>query len=154
MSEITYRTAARDDVATLAALRWAMQVEHGHASADGGEAAYIATYVAEMRGEFERGRALAWIAEAGGQAVASVTLIWWVVPPAVGHPVRRRGQVSNVFTRTAYRRQGLARHLMRLLLDHARAEHIQRVVLWSSEMGEPLYRGLGFMPGRGMQIDM
>lgn len=153
MPSVTYRAATLDDLAALAGLRYEMQIEEKHDPALMTRAAYVAAYEAEMREEFARGRALAWLAEADGQAVASVTLLWWVVPPSVEWPVRRRGQVSNVFTRPAYRRWGISRHLMGLLLAAARERGLQRLVLWSSEAGQPLYEGLGFGESRALEIE-
>ena len=117
-------------------------------------AAYVATYMAEMRVEFAQGRALAWLAEADGQAVAGVTLLIWTVPPSVEWPVRRRGQVSNVFTRPEYRRRGISRRLMERLLAAARERGIQRLVLWASPEGQPLYAGLGFAPSRALEMNL
>jgi GNAT superfamily N-acetyltransferase len=107
-----------------------------------------------MATEIERGRIHGWIAEHDGQPVAAVTLIWWVVPPSLDHPRRRRGQVSNVFTRPDYRRRGISRELMQRLIAHARELGIHRLVLWASEMGEPMYRGLGFEQSHGMEMSL
>jgi GNAT superfamily N-acetyltransferase len=153
MGEITYRVATLGDLETLAGLRYDMQLDMADDPSPMARDVYIATYTIQMREEFIRGRALAWLAEDGGQAVAAVTLLWWVVPPSVEWPVRRRGQVSNVYTRPAYRRRGISRRLMELLLAAVRERGIQRLVLWASPMGEPLYKGLGFGPSRAMEMD-
>jgi GNAT superfamily N-acetyltransferase len=155
MSDITYRMATPADVETLADLRWQMQAEWQAeaAHAPGARQRYIATYRAAMLPELERGRLRAWIAaDAAGQPVAAVTLIWWLVPPSLDHPHRPRGQVSNVFTHPDYRRRGIARELMLLLIAYARDQGIQRLILWASDMGEPLYQGLGFERGHGMEL--
>lgn len=153
MSEVSYRAATLDDVKTLATMRYAMQLDMAHDPTHMAREDYIGTYAAEMREEFARGRALAWLAEANGEAVAAVTLLVWVVPPSVEWPARRRGQVSNVFTLPAYRRQGISHRLMEMLLGAARERGIQRLVLWSSPMAVPLYEGLGFAPSRALEIE-
>lgn len=154
MSDITYRMASVADVETLADLRWQMQAEyHPEAHAPGARAGYAAMYRSEMLPEMERGRLCAWIAEDDGQPVAAVTLLWWVVPPSLDQPHRRRGQVSNVFTQPDYRRRGISRVLMQRLIAHARELGIHRIVLWSSEMAEPLYDGLGFERSHAMELE-
>lgn len=155
MSEITYRMATTADVETLADLRWRMQVEWTPDTAltAAPRERYIATYRAEMLPEMESGRLCAWIAtDAAGQPIAAVSLIWWVVPPSLDLPHRLRGQVSNVFTTPDYRRQGVARELMARLIAHAREIGIHRLVLWASDMGEPLYLGLGFEQSHAMEM--
>jgi GNAT superfamily N-acetyltransferase len=156
MSDITYRMATLADLETLADLRWQMQAE-GHpepAFAPGARERYIATYRAEMQAEMERGRLRAWIAEDDGLAIATVTLIWWLAPPSLDYPHRPRGQVSNVFTQPAYRRRGISRQLMLRLIAHAREMGIRRLVLWASDMGEPLYLGLGFERSQAMELSL
>jgi GNAT superfamily N-acetyltransferase len=157
MAEVICRAATPDDLETLGRLRWEMQLDEMHGAP--GDAArdpapYVATYRAELGPEFARGRARAWLAEVDGEAAAAVTLLWWVVPPSVDLPRRRRGQISNVYTRPAHRRRGLSRRLLTLLIAEARALGVQRLVLWPSEMGEPLYAGLGFAPSRGMELNL
>ena len=156
MSDITYRVATPADLETLAELRWQMQAEEhpGLAFAPGARARYIATYRGEMLSEMEHGRLCAWIAEDAGRPIGAVTLIWWLVPPSLDHPHRVRGQVSNVFTQPAYRRRGISRRLMLLLIGHARELGIHRLVLWASEMGEPLYLGLGFARSHAMELSL
>jgi GNAT superfamily N-acetyltransferase len=152
--ETTYRRATLDDLPALALLRWEMQVvwrDDAEAYASTREP-YIATYCAAMREEMLAGRLRAWLAEADGAPVAAVSLVTWLVPPSLAHSRRMRGQVSNVYTRPAYRRQGISRTLMRLLLEHAREHEILRIILWSSEMGHSLYASLGFSASEGMEL--
>jgi GNAT superfamily N-acetyltransferase len=153
---IAFRPATLDDLPILFGLRWEMQQEQHPENPlpESARASYLAAYALEMRGEMERDRMRAWLAVVDGQPVAAVTLLWWVVPPTIDQPRRRRGQVSNVFTRPAYRRRGLSRQLMTLLIAHARERGISRLILWPSRMGEPLYRGLGFIGSQGMELNL
>src|SRR5260370_5531369 len=82
MVEISYRAATLDDLETLAAMRWELQIDGDSDLADAaGRETYIATYCAEMRAEMQRGRLCAWIAEPASQPVASVHLISALLPP-------------------------------------------------------------------------
>ncbi|MBF6589820.1 MAG: GNAT family N-acetyltransferase [Ktedonobacterales bacterium] len=157
MTAVTYRAATEADLETLAALRWEMEIErHDAPLRPRGEfiAAFIAAFIAETRDELARGAHCAWLAEVNGEAVACVLLIWWQMPPNMGRLRRRRGFVSSVYTQPAYRRQGIARHLMTLLIEHARQLSIHRLILWSSEMGRPLYEDLGFLPSGGLELEV
>lgn len=155
MPTITYRAATSDDVAALAALRWENQAErHPEQRPRDTLDEYTAAYIEQIRGDLERGIHRAWLAEAGGEAVACVALVWWAMPPNPDEHQRRRGFVTSVYTRPTYRRQGVARQLMTMLIDHARAEGVQRLILWSSDMGRPLYEELGFAPNTGFEINL
>jgi GNAT superfamily N-acetyltransferase len=141
-----------DDLPALAGLRWDMEAEHRDASLD--LDTYVAAYDAAIRGDLERGTFRAWLAEAEGEAVACVVLVWWMVPPHFEDLNRKHGWVSSVYCRPAYRRRGITRRLMEQLIEHARANNVQRVILWSSEMGRPLYESLGFAPSRALELNL
>jgi ribosomal protein S18 acetylase RimI-like enzyme len=156
ITHITYRQATTDDLEALATLRFEMEVEQGHE--DAGRNVDPQTYAqayANSTGEEMKGRRnRVWLAEDNGEAVACVLLVWWVLPPKFDNFRRKRGFVSSVFTRPAYRRQGIARHLMEMLIASAREEGIERLILWSSEMGRPLYEQLGFSGSRGLELNL
>jgi GNAT superfamily N-acetyltransferase len=61
--------------------------------------------------------------------------------------------VSSVYTMPEYRRRGISRQLMLMLIAEARELQIRRLVLWASDMGRPMYEGLGFEPSHGMELD-
>jgi ribosomal protein S18 acetylase RimI-like enzyme len=149
---ITYRMASIDDVPALAALRWEMEAERRDAAL--APEAYIAAYDTAIRGEIEHGTYRAWLAESGGEAVACVVLVSWMMPPHFDALYRRRGSVSSVYCRPAFRRQGITRRLMELLIAHAREQEVGRLVLWASDMGRPLYESLGFLPSRSMELNL
>lgn len=151
---ITFRAATVEDLATLATLRWEMQLERGDAI--GSVEQFIRDYAVLTRDELAAGRHEAWLAEDGRIPVACVVLVPWVLPPkpAAVTAARRRGFVTSVYTRPAYRRQGIARRLMRKLVPGARAQGIHRLVLWSSEMGRELYLGMGFAPSHALEYNL
>jgi GNAT superfamily N-acetyltransferase len=59
--------------------------------------------------------------------------------------------VVNVYTEPEWRGQGLARLLMRKVMEWAAAEGCDRLVLHASDFGRPLYASLGFTPTNEMQ---
>jgi len=80
------------------------------------------------------------------------------------HPLSRGGQwigvargrhaiVINVFTEPAWRRQGVAILLIRQIIDWARNEHLDRLVLHASNAGRALYEGLGFVATNEMRFE-
>lgn len=153
--EITFRQATADDAEALALLRWESELErHPERAGAISWEEYAAAYVEDTRDELERRRHRAWIADAGGEPVACVLLVVMVTPPSLGALRRRRGLVSSVYTRPGYRRQGISRRLMELLIEEARALRMDRLILWASDMGRPLYETLGFEPSWGMEINL
>jgi GNAT superfamily N-acetyltransferase len=64
----------------------------------------------------------------------------------------RHAIVLNVFTEPHWRRQGLAELLMRRILEWARSERLDRLVLHASLEGRALYDRLGFVPTNEMRL--
>jgi GNAT superfamily N-acetyltransferase len=151
---ITYRLATPDDLDTLAALRWDMDVELRGAPDDpANRDAFLAIYRESRRAGMEHGTCLVWIAEVKGRPVATAQLIWWPAP-TVHQPHRKRGYVTGVYTQPAYRGQGIARHMMELIIEHARQHEMPRLVLYPSYMAIQLYQGLGFVPSHGLELNL
>lgn len=149
---VTYRMAGVEDLPALARLRWEMEVERKYATMD--LDAYTRAYIDALRDDIARGANVSWLAEDGGEAVACVTLVWWNLAPNFSDAHRKRGFVSNVYTRPAYRRQGISRTLMTTLIAWAREHGLHRLILWASDMGRPLYEYLGFAPSRGLELNL
>ncbi|HEY7339271.1 MAG TPA: GNAT family N-acetyltransferase [Ktedonobacterales bacterium] len=151
--EICCRVATVADVEALAELRWQMATEYQEGNFTRDE--YIAAYCESVRDELAGGRYQAWLAEADGRPVACTVLIWWPMPPNIEDLHRRRGYVSSVYTHPEYRRLGLARTLMEMLMAQARELHIGKLSLSSSSMGRPLYLSMGFVvPERSLEIEL
>jgi GNAT superfamily N-acetyltransferase len=150
-----YRKATTDDLEALARLRYAMQAERQdeHPAEPAPWEVYLAAYRAAFADQISHGGFDAWLAEDGGMAVSCVILLWWRTPPIFDQLVRRRGMVSSVYTLPEYRRRGISRQLLLMLIAEAKELQIRRLVLWASEMGRPMYEGLGFEPSHGMELD-
>jgi len=59
--------------------------------------------------------------------------------------------VVNVYTEPAWRRRSVARALMTTLMQWAKAERCDRVILHASKDGHALYESLGFVPTNEMR---
>jgi len=149
---ITYRIATPDDTEALGHLRWEMEAERTENPPE--HNAYLEAYVRDVKPAFTSGLYRAWLAEADGEPVACTVLITWIMPPTTDQMHRKRGYVSSVFTRLGYRRQGIARHLMDRLISSAREEGVQKLLLRASEMGEPLYLGMGFEHSGALEMEL
>ena len=64
----------------------------------------------------------------------------------------RQAVVLNVYTETAFRRQGLARSLMHEVLAWARATGLESLVLHAAPDGRQLYESLGFVVTNEMRF--
>lgn len=64
----------------------------------------------------------------------------------------RQGIVMNVYVDRAWRRRGFANMLMQHVMDFARADGVESLVLHASKEGRPLYEQLGFLATNEMRL--
>ncbi len=78
-----------------------------------------------------------------------------IILPFQPHPVDPRPQrawVVNMFTEPAHRRRGLARRLMKTIIEWCREEGMHFLYLHASDDGRPLYENMGFKPTNEMRL--
>jgi GNAT superfamily N-acetyltransferase len=83
----------------------------------------------------------------GGGGVADITL------PAGPHtPALTRPEILNVYVEPHYRRCGIARQLMKVIIEWCRARGDASVFLHASDEGRALYSSMGFEPTNEMML--
>jgi len=146
------RAATLDDAESLIEHRRAMFFEMGYrdaAALDG----MVAEFRPWLRRKMESGEYLAWVAiEPNDRIVAGLGLWLMDWPPHMIGPGAPRGNILNVYTDTAYRRQGIAREMMKIALEWCSQRNIGAVVLHASDDGRELYQQLGFRPTNEMRV--
>ena len=134
--------AGLSDTSALTELRLAyLREDHGPMAAEE-EAALRARLEAYFPAHLDRDL-LAYAAR-DSEIAACCLLLVTEKPPSPAFPHGKVGTVLNVYTRPEYRRRGLARRLMELLIRDAAAMGLDHLELKATEDGYPLYRSLGF----------
>ncbi len=96
---------------------------------------------------------LGWFAIAADGAIAAGAGLWlmdW--PPHVVGRAKRRGYLLNVYTEKAFRRRGLARHLVEVAMTWCYEHDVDTVVLHASDAGRRMYEEMGFRATNEMRI--
>ena len=144
------RIATPDDAPLLTAHRHAMFADMGKATED--DLATMSLHFEPwVRRMIMEGKYLGWIIEADNQPIASTGLFLLEWPPHFLDPSNdHRGYILNMYVDPAHRRQGVAKHLVRLCLDETRRRGLRVATLHASEAGRPLYDSFGFTPTNEM----
>ena len=106
-----------------------------------------------LESKMSAGEYLGWLAIAEDKSVAAGLGLWlmdW--PPHVIGAGLRRGNIINVYTEVAHRKQGLARRLLNTALDWCRANGVDVVILHASKDGRHLYESAGFEATNEMRL--
>lgn len=150
----TIRLGCVEDAALIVRHRYAMFSDMGYGNAAWRDEMAVA-FLPWLRRKMETGEYLAWLAVAADGSIAAGAGLWlteWM-PTRVGRDPRR-GHIINVYTEAQYRRLGLARRLMEIILDWCRQEGIAMATLNASDEGRPLYESLGFKATNDMRLDL
>jgi len=138
------RPAATDDTAVLARFRMLLFKEMDRLSEE------AAVFAQAAEGYFSwalsSGREVAWIAESYGEVVGSSALMIEPMPPKPRRHRLLEAYMHNVYVLPEHRLRGIAKRLVQVALDYARAEGIRRVRLYTSDDARWLYENLGFVP--------
>jgi GNAT superfamily N-acetyltransferase len=138
----TVRSATTDDLEVLVRHRIQMFVDMGGVV----DETMIATEFTKWLQQHLSSRTYrAWLV-LDGDIVAGgggATVIPW--PPGPRYPGHRLAFVYNVYTEPRYRRQGVARLVMKVIQDWCLAEGVTSVALNASADGRRLYESLGYV---------
>ena len=141
MNKIIYRKTTKADMKILMKLRLEMLREVNGLS---GEYEYDENFIFESRRYFESGEQTTVIASDGETLVGCASLSYTWIMPTFSHPTGNRAHLMNVYTRADYRRRGISKKMVEILIDEAKDNGVTEISLDATEMGRPLYESLGF----------
>ena len=91
------------------------------------------------------GTFVSWLAEDDNRIIGTSGISFVEKPPYYGCLSGKIGLLSSMFTDKEYRRRGIARHLLSLVVDEARKYGCGTVQITASDMGVLLYTDFGFV---------
>lgn len=100
--------------------------------------------VVSSRRYFLEGDQTTVVAVDDGRCVACASMSYIEIMPTFSHPSGKRAHLMNVYTEKDYRRRGIARQLVNMLIGDARAHGATEISLDATESGRPLYESVGF----------
>jgi len=138
---IEYRIATNNDIELLMKSRLEMLRIVNDLSED---YVYSDEIVSESRDYFLNGDQTTVLALDGGEVIGCASMSYMRIMPTYSHPTGKRAHLMNVYTRNTYRRQGIARKMVLMLIDDAWNKGATEISLDATKMGRPLYESLGF----------
>lgn len=148
----TIRFATPTDAAIIAHHRRAM-FEDMHAGTPASLDVMDAKFTPWVKHKIARGEYIGWLVIDEHDAVIAGAGVWLIeASPTPTDQSPKRGYVMNVYVEKNFRRQGLARQLMRLIIDYCRDNNLRSIALHASEFGRPLYESLGFKQTNEMRL--
>ena len=137
---IEYRKLTADEIDTFARLRIRQLREEGAT----GEEDLLPALLDYYGRHLADGSFVAYLAMDGTTMVGTGAVSVVEKPAWFGCPTGRIGLISSIYTDSAYRRQGIAKRLLALVVDAAREQGCGTVWITASDMGVPFYGSCGF----------
>ena len=100
--------------------------------------------VVSSRRYFLEGDQTTVVAVDDGRCVACASMSYIEIMPTFSHSSGKRAHLMNVYTEKDYRRRGIARQLVNMLIEDARVHGATEISLDATESGRPLYESMGF----------
>lgn len=138
---ITYRKLEEKDLETFIRMRITQLREEG-ATEDLDLVPALMDYYHRHMAD---GTFVSWLAVDDDQIVGTSGMSFVEKPPYFGCPTGRVGLLSSMYTDPAYRRRGIARELLRRVVEEAREYGCGSVQITASDMGVLLYTDFGFV---------
>ena len=138
---IEYKPLTENDVPTFAAMRIRQLREEGATGDEDLLPALLDYYGRHL----PDGSFVACLAMDGERIVGTCGVSVVEKPAWFGCPTGRIGLISSMWTDGAYRRQGIARRLLSIVAEAARAQGCGNLWVTASNMGVPFYCGFGFV---------
>ena len=79
------------------------------------------------------------------KVIGCATISYIKVMPTFSHPTGKRAHLMNVYTKKEYQGQGIAFHMVSMLIEEAWNRGITEISLDATEAGHGLYEKLGFV---------
>jgi len=95
------------------------------------------------------GSLISWLAVDGGEIVATSGICFYQLPPTYSNPTGRVAYVTNMYTLPKYRKQGIASHLLKLVVGEATKLGYKLIRLHASDDGKSIYSKMGFIDTDG-----
>ena len=138
---IEYRIATDNDIELLMSSRLEMLKVVNNLPAD---YEYTDEIVNESRDYFLNGDQVTVLALDGDIVAGCASMSFMRIMPTFSHPTGKRAHLMNVYTRSEYGRQGIAREMVNMLIDETWKRGATEISLDATKMGRPLYESLGF----------
>ena len=138
------RQAEQGDTAELARLRWMFRVED---QAGCSQSDFCQRFEAWFLEALASRQWIVAVTESGEGSLCGCMYVQCIAKvPSPGQIHRSWGYVTNAYVEPPYRGKALGRRMLDLLIETARLQELEFLIVWPSERAVPFYQRAGFRP--------
>jgi GNAT superfamily N-acetyltransferase len=138
-----YRIATEQDLTQLAHLRWDFRMEGGEIPVVGKDE-FIETCTSFLKRGLESRYQVYWVAEESDEIISQIFVHKIDMVPRPCKIDEQFGYVTNNYTKPAYRNKGIGSKLMRRVIEWAKDENLELLIVYPSEEAVTFYERAGF----------
>lgn len=101
-------------------------------------------FIAESR-EYFKNAAQTTVLAVDKAVVGCASLCYIKFMPTFSHPTGKRAHLMNVYTKSEYRRRGIAYKMINMLINEAKEKGVTEISLDTTKQGRALYKKCGFV---------
>ena len=139
---IQYRIATKNDIELLMQSRLEMLKVVNDLKPD---YQFNPDFIDKSKAYFENGDQTTVLAFADETVIGCASICYINIMPTFGHPTGNRAHLMNVYTNRQYRRQGIAYHMVNMLIEEAKERGVTEISLDATQSGRALYQKCGFV---------
>ena len=149
IQEIEYRIASEKDIDLMMNSRLEMLKVVNGLDAD---FQFSEDFIHGSRVFFQKGDQTTILALVEGNVIGCATICYILLMPTFSHPTGKRAHLMNVYTSETYRRQGIAKKMVSMLIDDAWNHGATEISLDTTPSGHPFYENLGFIDSKECMV--
>ena len=139
-----YRIATEEDLSQLSQLRWDFRHEDGSEQPVVSYDEFLEKCHKFLKHGLESGYQTYWVAEREGEIIAQIFVHKIELVPRPCKPQDQFGYITNNYTKPAYRSQGIGSKLMEHVIEWAKKEDFELLIVYPSEEAVTYYERAGF----------
>ncbi|MCJ8313528.1 MAG: GNAT family N-acetyltransferase [Saccharospirillaceae bacterium] len=149
MQKIDYRKAVVQDITDLIDLRIQQLKDEGYPETNNIRADLNEYFLNHISNNATNNSLICWVGTYNNRIIATAGLCIYQLPPSFSNPSGKIAYLTNIYTADEYRKNGIASYLIETLLNEAKTRNFLGVRLHASELGQSVYKKLGFNETNG-----
>lgn len=143
--KLEFRKASKVDIGQLIELRIKQLIDEGYPETNDIHKDLENYFSMSL----DDGSLICWVGVANEIILATAGICFYQLPSTFSNPTGRIAYITNIYTDDAYRKQGIASHLLNQLIEEVKALNYTSVRLHASNYGKGIYERAGFSDADG-----
>ena len=144
LGDMEFRLSAEKDIPQLAQLRWDFRMEGGDELPSVSKEQFLTACEDFLKRGLENGTRAYWVAENDGEIVSHIFVQKVDMVPRPCKIQDQFGFITNNYTRPRHRNKGIGSQLLQRVMQWAKEQDMELLIVWPSEEAVNFYERAGF----------